>query len=242
MENYFQRNIYCFFFPSSRGLVQGKCEHAIEDMQRKTRSPVIFKMVFVKCFQLNLMSLLTSFNGSGCVHPFFLLASRNDVLVPALSLAPPSNYVLWEKHFLDWKWPDFFSTLCRVNFFLSLQFRNAFENGAICNKYSHYGSRIWTTTAAIFSHLTANSHTFLNWTDESPRTMLVICVQILLMDFSRGNSPFKEWHKENYLMLLATKNGGLFGDEELRIGEVECGNCLNLGNADSSLLVIVSPL
>lgn len=48
----------------------------IGDTQRKTRSLRSYSNGFRKCFQLNLMSLLTSFNGSGCFH--ILSAFRND--------------------------------------------------------------------------------------------------------------------------------------------------------------------
>lgn len=41
-------------------------------------------------------------------------------------------------------------------FFFVSNWQNAFESGAICNKYSHYGVK-WTTAVAIFLDLTAFS-------------------------------------------------------------------------------------
>lgn len=105
---------------------------------------------FVSLFQLNLMSLLTSFNGNVKMFILFYVFEREFVFFSSL-------HRLWAI-FVRW---DFCFVSQLVFFFVvNIQFVNAFlkrKSGIICNKYSHYGLK-WTTAVAIFLDLMAPSY------------------------------------------------------------------------------------
>lgn len=120
----FIHNIFIVFLK----VIQIRREHTVLSIPNQLVS-VIFKW-FSKCFfQLNLMSLLTSFNGFRFdVHPFciwkwiFLLFWRHIIDRPT-KRKPTGNRFL----------------CCVSVVFLCQFFSFHFQSNAICNKYSHYG-------------------------------------------------------------------------------------------------------